>query len=115
MDYSAVNRGLWEFVITLGIMSLSLGVALVLRNRFRFIRRSMMPTAVLAGFLLLIARETGLIRLNMEILETLVYHSIAMGFIAMSLRKRSARSERTESGKGASQASSPERSSSAPT
>ena len=87
MDYSAVNRGLWEFVITLGIMSLSLGAALVLRNRFRFIRRSMMPTAVLAGFLLLIARETGLIRLNAEILETLVYHSIAMGFIAMSLRK----------------------------
>ena len=46
-----------------------------------------MPTAVLAGFLLLIAKETGLVRLNQEILETLTYHTIAMGFISMSLRK----------------------------
>ncbi len=87
MDYSAANQGLWGSIITLGIMALALGVALVLRNHFHFIRRSMMPTAVLAGFLLLIAKETGLIRLNQEILETLTYHTIAMGFISMSLRK----------------------------
>lgn len=87
MDYSAANQGLWELVITLGILALALGMALLLRSRFDFVRRSMMPTAVLAGFLLLIARETGLIRLNVEILETMVYHMIAMGFIAMSLRK----------------------------
>ncbi len=87
MDYSAANQELWGFIITLGIMGLALGVALVMRNRLAFIRRSMMPTAVLAGFLLLIARETGLIRLDMKILESLVYHTIAMGFIAMSLRK----------------------------
>ena len=87
MDYSAANHGFWELIITLGIIALALGVALVLRNRLGFIRRTMMPTAVLAGFLLLIARETGLIRMNPEILEALVYHTIAMGFIAMSLRK----------------------------
>ncbi len=87
MDYSAANQGLWNLIIVLGIMSLSLGAALVLRNHFTFIRRSMMPTAVLAGFLLLILRETGLIRLDLNTLETIVYHAIAMGFIAMSLRK----------------------------
>ena len=87
MDYSAANNGVWEFIILLGVLALALGIALVLRNHFAFIRKSMMPTAVLAGFLLLIARETGLIRLNSEILETLVYHSIALGFISMSLRK----------------------------
>ena len=87
MDYSAANQELWGLVITLGIMALALGIALMMRNHFTFIRRSMMPTAVLAGFLLLIARETGLVRLNIQILEALVYHAIAMGFIAMSLRK----------------------------
>ena len=87
MDYSAANGGLWELIITLGVLSLAMGAALMLRNHFAFIRRSMMPTAVLAGFLLLIARETGLIRLDEKILESLVYHAIAMGFIAMSLRK----------------------------
>ena len=87
MDYSAANNGVWEFIILLGVLALALGIALVLRNHFAFIRKSMMPTAVLAGFLLLIARETGLIQLDSEILETLVYHSIALGFISMSLRK----------------------------
>ncbi len=87
MDYSAANQGFWELIITLGIIAMALGVALVMRNRLGFIRRTMMPTAVLAGFLLLIVRETGLIHLNPEILEALVYHTIAMGFIAMSLRK----------------------------
>ena len=78
MDYSAANQGLWNLIIVLGIMSLALGVALVLRNHFTFIRRSMMPTAVLAGFLLLILRETGVIRLDLNTLETIVYHAIAM-------------------------------------
>ena len=87
MDYSAANQELWGLVITLGILALAMSVALVLRNHFAFIRKSMMPTAVFAGFLLLIAKETGLIGLDQEILETLVYHTIAMGFIAMSLRK----------------------------
>jgi len=87
MDYSAANQDFWGLMLTLGIMAVALGIALILRNRVTLIRRSMMPTAVLAGFLLLIVRETGLIRMNMEHLETLVYHTLAMGFIAMSLRK----------------------------
>ena len=87
MDYSAANRDMWSLIITLGTVALALGAALFLRNRFSVIRKAMMPTAVLAGFLLLLLKETGLLQLNEEILEALVYHSIAMGFIALSLRK----------------------------
>ncbi len=87
MDYSAANPAMWELIVTLGILAVALGIALELRNRFTFIRRGMMPTAVLAGFLLLGVKETGIVRLNESILEALVYHTIAMGFIAMSLRK----------------------------
>ena len=52
MDYSAANPAMWELIVTLGILAVALGIALELRNRFTFIRRGMMPTAVLAGFLL---------------------------------------------------------------
>jgi ESS family glutamate:Na+ symporter len=44
-----------------------------------------MPTAVLGGFVLFIARALGY-RFSGEFLEILVYHGIALGFIAMSLR-----------------------------
>ncbi len=87
MDYSAANGEMWSLIITLGTVALALGAALVLRNRCAFIRKAMMPTAVLAGFLLLLLKETCLLRLNEDILEILVYHSIAMGFIALSLRR----------------------------
>ena len=62
MDYSASNTSLWSFVLLLGVLSLSLAVAVVLRRRIPLIRRTMIPTAVLAGFLLLIVRETGLVQ-----------------------------------------------------
>ena len=87
MDYSASNPGMWSLIITLGILAISLGVALAMREKLPFIRRAMMPTAVLAGFILLFLKELHILTLNTDILEMLVYHTIAMGFIAMSLRK----------------------------
>ena len=74
-------------IITLGLLALALGISLILRAKIPAIRRMMMPTAVLAGFILLFFKEVHLIELNTDILEMLVYHTIAMGFIAMSLRK----------------------------
>ena len=87
MDYSAANSGMWSLIITLGLLALALGISLILRAKIPAIRRMMMPTAVLAGFILLFFKEVHLIELNTDILEMLVYHTIAMGFIAMSLRK----------------------------
>ena len=86
MDYSAANISLWSVIIQLGMIAAAILVAAFLRSKIPFIRKSMMPVAVLAGFLLLILKQLGVIRVNNEILETLVYHGIALGFIAMSLR-----------------------------
>ena len=86
MDYSAANHALWNIIVQLGLIAGAVLLANFLRQRFRFIRKSLMPIAVLAGFLLLAAKYTGLVRLDTELLEMLVYHGIALGFIAMSLR-----------------------------
>ncbi len=86
MDYSAANLTLWNMIIQLGLIAGAILIAFLLRERIPFIRKSLMPIAVLAGFLLLILKYTGLIRLDSELMEMLVYHGIALGFIAMSLR-----------------------------
>ena len=86
MDYSAANASLWGVIIQLGLIAAAILLAGFLRSKIPFIRKSMMPVAVLAGFLLLIVKQTGLVHFDNTILETLVYHGIALGFIEMSLR-----------------------------
>ncbi len=86
MDYSAANTELWRFIIQLGIMAGALVVANLLRREIPFVRKSLMPTAVLGGFLLLLLKSLNLIPLDAEVLETVTYHGIAIGFIAMTLR-----------------------------
>ena len=86
MDYSAANASLWNIIIQLGLIAGAILLSNFLRNKVAFIRRAMMPVAVMAGFLLLLLKYTGLFRIDAEIMEILVYHGIALGFIAMSLR-----------------------------
>ena len=86
MDYSAANVALWNIIIQLGLIAGAILVANLLRRKVPFIRKTMMPVAVLGGFILLILKCLHVINLDAELLEMLVYHSIALGFIAMSLR-----------------------------
>lgn len=86
MDYSDANVNLWNIIIQFGIISASLLVSNILRRKVSFVRRSLMPTAVLAGFILLILRNTGILSLDVGLLEMITYHGIALGFIALCLR-----------------------------
>ena len=86
MDYSAANTALWNILIQFGILAAAIIVANILRRKIPFFRKSLLPTAVLAGFLLLILRSVGVIRLDGQLMEMITYHGIAVGFIAMSLR-----------------------------
>lgn len=86
MDFSSNNTGLWNPIIQLGIIAIFVLVANILRRKIKFIRNSLMPTAVLAGFLLLILRSFGVVKVSGDLLEIITYHALALGFIAMSLR-----------------------------
>ena len=85
MDYSATNQNLWNFIIQIGYIALAILLADFLRKRVKAIEKFMMPVAVLGGFLLLIAKYLGL-QIDEHMMETLVFHGIALGFVAMSLR-----------------------------
>lgn len=86
MDYSASNTGLWNIIIQLGLIAGAILISGFLRSRVTFIRKSLMPVAVMGGFIVLILKYTGLVPIDAELMEMLVYHGIALGFIAMSLR-----------------------------
>ena len=86
MDYSAANVELWNSIIQIVIIAVTILVANLLRRKVSFIRRAMIPTAVLGGFLLLAAKVAGIVKIDPEFFEFLTYHCIAIGFIALSLR-----------------------------
>ena len=86
MDFSSTNTALWAPVIQLGIIAMLILAANVLRRKIAFIRNSLMPTAVLAGFLMLLLRNLGFEVIDGVFLESITYHAIALGFIALALR-----------------------------
>lgn len=97
MDFSAANTALWSPIIQIGIVASLILLANILRRKIPFIQKAMIPTAVLAGFILLLLRHLNLVPvITTEFLETITYHTIALGFIAMSLRvpEKTAESEK---------------------
>ena len=86
MDFSSANKELWSFIITSGILAILLLLANLLRRKTRFFRNALAPTSVIAGFIGLIVSESGLITLDIDLLNMLTYHGLAIGFIALSLR-----------------------------
>ena len=86
MDFSGANHGLWDAFVWGGVIALLLLLANLLNRKVGFIRKSLMPVAALAGFILLALRATGILKFPAELLEMVTYHGIAIGFIAMSLR-----------------------------
>jgi len=95
MDFSAANETLWNPIIQFGIIAFLILLANVLRRKIPAVQASLMPTAVLAGFILLLLRTSGILKIDVEFLEMLTYHMIALGFIALSLRVPEKTSEAT--------------------
>ncbi|MBE6573243.1 MAG: sodium:glutamate symporter [Ruminococcaceae bacterium] len=86
MDFSQANTSLWNPIIQIGIIAGLILVANILRRKLAFIRNSLIPTAVLAGFILLGLKYAFPTLVDPIFLEKLTYHALAFGFIAMSLR-----------------------------
>ena len=93
MDFSSANTNLWNPIVQMGIIAGLILLANTLRQKIPFIRNSLMPTAVLAGFILLLLRTLNIIAVNPSYLESITYHAIALGFIALSLRRPESQSE----------------------
>jgi ESS family glutamate:Na+ symporter len=80
----------WGLIIDFILLSLLILAAAVLKARIPLLRKLIIPTAMIAGFLGLAVGPEGLgwLPLNIDMLGDLVYHLMAVGFIALSLKDR---------------------------
>ena len=102
MDFSEYN--VWSFILLLSLLLGSLLLANMLKRKIGFIRKSLIPTSVLGGLILLIVsivyqaatktlgQEKTIFDLQIfggngsKVLEMITYHCLALGFIASSLK-----------------------------
>ncbi len=91
IDFS--NENLSFGVITVCAICLLMLLANTLRRKIPFLRRSLMPTCVIAGIIALVIKEIVLATTKVNIfstatLEGLVFHCLSIGFIALCLRDK---------------------------
>jgi ESS family glutamate:Na+ symporter len=85
--------GFWEFeiwagMLQFGLLSVVLLLANTLRRKVPFLRKSLLPTAVLGGFIIFLVRIFGVFDqfFDNNFLDMVVYHTIAIGFISLGLK-----------------------------
>ena len=81
----------WSFVVTLAVLFGAMLLANALRRQIPFLRRSLIPSSVLGGFLVLAADAAfkaifGHSMFVTSTLEALTFHGLGLGFVAMALR-----------------------------
>jgi len=89
----------WNYVIHIGIISLALLAAALIRARVRFFQRFLIPAPIIGGVFLLVFYNflAPLWNLRSDYLGELVYHLLNISFIAMMLRVTG---KRKDDGKG---------------
>ncbi len=93
----------WQVFINLGIIAAALLLATFIRAKVRFFQKFLIPNALTAGFILLPFYNylAPLLGLSADRLGPLVYHLLAISFIAMLLRRSpAARLAASPSGRG---------------
>ena len=91
MNFSASNITLWSAILQLGIISSLLLIGNILRRKISLVNKSLLPVAVIAGFILLGLKEFNILQINTTFMEGLTYHMTGIGFIALSLRAPNSR------------------------
>ena len=81
----------WTFVITLSILFGGMLVANALRRKVPFLRKSLIPSSVLGGFLILGVNAVyklifGSSMFSLATMEALTYHGLGLGFVALAWR-----------------------------
>ncbi len=94
------DESVWSFLIQIFILILALLVGNVLRRKIPFIRKSLIPTSLLGGLLILLIKLLPFYDnvVNQATMEIITYHALGIGFIALGL-KQAKDSQKTSAGK----------------
>ena len=78
----------WSFMVQVFILVIAMTIGNTIRRKVPFIRRSLMPTALIGGLLILVLKFVPAFNelISVESMEMLTYHSLGIGFIALALK-----------------------------
>ena len=108
MNFLAVSQitnfsdiGNWSFLIQLFYVVFALAIGNILRRKIPFLRKSLIPTAIIAGLIILLLKSFLKYVLNIDatttngsaflvdegVMELITYHMLGLGFVAVALKK----------------------------
>ncbi len=78
----------WSWLLQIFTIAIALLVANVLRTKVKFLQRSLVPTALIAGLLILLSKLSPLLNqaVDKHVMEILTYHCLGLGFVALALK-----------------------------
>ncbi|MBQ7062047.1 MAG: hypothetical protein IJM88_02000, partial [Bacteroidales bacterium] len=84
----------WAWLIQLFVIVAALLVANLVRCNVPLFRRSLLPSALLAGLLILCLKPIGAFSalVDRHVMEVITYHALGLGFVAMSLKNKKIKS-----------------------
>lgn len=87
----------WSFLIQIFYVVFALAIANILRRKVPFLRKSLIPTAIIAGLIILAMKSflKFVLRIDIDseflvnesIMELITYHMLGLGFVAVALKK----------------------------
>ena len=78
----------WDYMIQIFILVVALLVGNVVRRKIPFIKRSLMPTSLLGGLIILIFKFIPAVNdfIDEGFMEIITYHTLGIGFIALAFK-----------------------------
>ncbi|MDY5968965.1 MAG: hypothetical protein SPJ13_02975 [Bacteroidales bacterium] len=85
---SFASQAAWSGLLQFFLIAAALLVANVVRRKVGFMRRSLMPTALIAGIIILLLKLFPWFDevVNKDTMEILTYHCLGLGFVALALK-----------------------------
>ena len=87
----------WQWLIQFCILATALLLGNALRTQVPFLKKSLLPSALLGGLLLLIFKQFPNCReiINKPMMEVVTYHALGLGFVALALKNNKIESKST--------------------
>ncbi len=85
----------WQWLVQFCILATALLLGNVLRTQVPFLKKSLLPSALLGGLLLLIFKQFPNCReiINKPMMEIVTYHALGLGFVALALKNNKVESK----------------------
>lgn len=85
----------WQWLVQFCILATALLLGNVLRTQVPFLRKSLLPSALLGGLLLLVFKAFPGCRemINKPVMEIVTFHALGLGFVALALKNNKVESK----------------------